>query len=214
MNRISAWLTVFVFLALLVGGFLVTSSASAQCFASGDVNNDGVVLTVGDMVDLMRYLEGIGPAPVHLYEADLNGDCVIDARDVDTYMSYFNIGMPIFPTFPVPTCCDPDTVHGACCVSSDSCRVLSPAHCAEEHGRYHGNGTVCMGESWCKCGDVDQSGGVDISDVVAGIFCIFFCDPTPMELEVNCDGAIDISDIVYLVEYIFGHGPAPCAGCK
>ena len=67
------------------------------------------------------------------------------------------------------------------------------------------------------CGDVDESGSVDISDAIAVIQCIFGCDPgqhLPAQADVNCDNSTDISDVVYLITYIFGGGPAPCAGCK
>ncbi len=67
------------------------------------------------------------------------------------------------------------------------------------------------------CGDVDASGGVDISDAIAIIQYIFsagYVGHIPAQADVNCDGSPDISDVVYLISYIFGGGPAPCAGCK
>jgi hypothetical protein len=66
------------------------------------------------------------------------------------------------------------------------------------------------------CGDADDSGGVDIDDVVYLINYIFGGGPPPEPLEVgdvDCSGEVDIDDIVYLIQYIFGGGPVPCDGC-
>ena len=66
------------------------------------------------------------------------------------------------------------------------------------------------------CGDLDQSGDVNISDVVYLVAYIFSGGPAPDPLaaaEVNCDGSINIADAVYIIEYIFTHGAAPCAAC-
>ncbi len=79
-----------------------------SCFANGDINNDGLNLTVADMTYLVRYLEGVVSAPEFPSYADLNGDCIISPDDTLKYQEYFAIGMSAFPVFPVPTCCDPD----------------------------------------------------------------------------------------------------------
>jgi hypothetical protein len=206
----------FIFAGLLAALLLIPAGEiNAQCFASGDCDGNGHALTVSDMVYLIRYLQGNGPAPTPLYEADLNGDCVLDDADAELYACVFEHGMICLPHYPVPTCCEPDTVVGACCDSVGGCSVRSPAHCLERGGTYQGDFRRCYPYSPCVvCGDVDQSGDIDISDVVYLVSCIFICDPIPAEAEVNCDGIIDISDVVYLVMYIFGGGPAPCGGCK
>jgi hypothetical protein len=62
-------------------------------------------------------------------------------------------------------------------------------------------------------GDMDNSGAIDISDVVYCIAYIFSGGPAPNPAEsgdVNCDLATDISDAVYLIAYIFAGGPTPC----
>lgn len=67
------------------------------------------------------------------------------------------------------------------------------------------------------CGDVNQSGFVDIADVVYFVNYIFAAGPAPMPIEsadANCTASIDISDVVYLVNYIFGSGAVPCAACS
>lgn len=74
---------------------------------------------------------------------------------------------------------------------------------------------VCESEPFI-CGDGDNSGGVDIDDVVFLIQYIFAGGPAPEPLEVgdaDCSGGVDIDDVVYLIQYIFGGGPVPCEGC-
>ncbi len=62
-------------------------------------------------------------------------------------------------------------------------------------------------------GDVDDSGNIDIDDVVYLINYIFGGGPAPDPIEkgdVDCSDNVDIDDVVYLINYIFGGGPAPC----
>lgn len=63
------------------------------------------------------------------------------------------------------------------------------------------------------CGDADESGAVDIDDVVYLINYIFAGGPEPVPYEsgdTDCSGAVDIDDVVYLIGYIFSGGHAPC----
>jgi hypothetical protein len=63
-------------------------------------------------------------------------------------------------------------------------------------------------------GDADDSGEIDIDDVVYLIAYIFSGGPPPDPIEAgdaDCSGDIDIDDVVYLIAYIFSGGPAPCA---
>ncbi|MDH3889891.1 MAG: T9SS type A sorting domain-containing protein [candidate division Zixibacteria bacterium] len=77
------------------------------CYADGDANGDGIFLSVADLVYLIAYLNGAGPAPPIPYKADLTGDGVIDGGDVQLYKNYFIYGIGVFPRFPVPCPCDP-----------------------------------------------------------------------------------------------------------
>jgi hypothetical protein len=65
------------------------------------------------------------------------------------------------------------------------------------------------------CGDANNSGSVDIDDVMFIINYIFGGGPAPNLIvgNVNCLDAVDIDDIMYIINYIFGGGPVPCADC-
>ncbi len=191
------------------------------CWAAGDVNGDGLVLTVGDLVHMLRYFAGELPQPEALYQLDLNGDCVIDAGDADKYADYFTYGLSVFPQYPVPTCCFPSTDVGACCLSGDSCSLRSEENCLALGGTFHGYGTTCV-ENFCVCcdnpaGDIDGNGQVNISDIICFVewaFCMiepwFCCEPAcPDMLDTNGNGSIDISDLTYLVDYFFLGGDPP-----
>ncbi|MFH2049553.1 MAG: SdrD B-like domain-containing protein, partial [bacterium] len=84
-----------------------------KCTATGDINDDGMPLTIGDISILIDHLFLCGQAPVELYEADLNGDCIIDSMDIIVWQDYMTYGYSVFDQYggyPVPTCCDPEVV--------------------------------------------------------------------------------------------------------
>jgi len=63
------------------------------------------------------------------------------------------------------------------------------------------------------CGDADNSGGVDIDDIVYLIEYIFQSGPEPIPIEsgdADCSGLEDIDDVVYLINYVFTSGFMPC----
>ena len=94
--------------------------------------------------------------------------------------------------------------------SSSHCRVrvcdaidLNPADTSDS------NFTI-----W-RCGDVDDDGSVNVSDVVWLISYLFVLHGQPpywpmCRADVNGDGVINVSDVVYLINYLFVWGsPAP-----
>ena len=82
----------------------------------------------------------------------------------------------------------------------------------------HGIGTI-VPTNCCLHGDADNSGFLNISDVVYLINYIFVGGPAPVsecEGDNNCDCVVSISDAVYSIIYIFGGGQPPpqcCPGC-
>jgi hypothetical protein len=66
------------------------------------------------------------------------------------------------------------------------------------------------------CGDANNNGVIDVSDVVYLINYLFIHGPAPVPQlcagDTSGDGSVDVSDVVYLINYLFIHGPAP-GGC-
>jgi hypothetical protein len=78
-----------------------------SAFADGDANHDGIGLTVGDLVALLRLINGTPPPIPFDPLVDMNGDCVIDMADAQLYSDYFQYGPSVFDPYggyPVPTC--------------------------------------------------------------------------------------------------------------
>ncbi len=65
------------------------------------------------------------------------------------------------------------------------------------------------------CGDVDDSGSVNVSDAVAIINYVFVggYEPDPYWTgDVDNSGSVNVSDAVYIINYVFVGGPAPNCG--
>ena len=176
------------------------NSPGNDCWADGDVNNDGMVLTVADYVHLVRFCQGeaVGlPVP---YKADLNGDCMVDNLDAKVYEDYFQYGLFVFAPYggyPVPTCCDPDTIMGACC-TTDRYERLNPANCQAAGGDYHGDGTLCDQYP----GDANSDGLINIVDPVFLVNFFYKGGPPPDPPgngDVNGDCRVDLDDVIDLV---------------
>jgi len=75
-------------------------------YNTGDCNQDGIPLTVADMVLLIRYISSTPPPRKFYSQYDINGDCVIDEADAQLYNDYFVYGISVFPQYPIPTCRD------------------------------------------------------------------------------------------------------------
>ncbi|MBU1471945.1 MAG: hypothetical protein KJ723_14810 [candidate division Zixibacteria bacterium] len=74
---------------------------------------------------------------------------------------------------------------------------------------------ICPVDCDALIGEADNSGAIDIDDVVYLIAYIFSGGPAPAPYSVasgdaDCSCAVDIDDVVYLIAYIFSGGPAPC----
>jgi hypothetical protein len=66
-----------------------------------------------------------------------------------------------------------------------------------------------------KCGDVNNDGTIDVSDVVYLINYLFTGGSPPQPPysgDCNGDTVVDVGDVVYLINYLFLGGPAP-GGC-
>ena len=149
-----------------------------------DINDDGIVGTVRDLVDLMRYVAGDTNAVGNPIDADVNGDCRIDWGDAILLDSFFNhIIIPEFwPPLPCP-CSNPVRV---CCwqmrgnLDSDMNNMVDLTDLSTLVAYLTGFGPITI-----KCSD---------------------------EANVDGLGIIDLSDLSTLVAYLTGVGgpPAPC----
>jgi hypothetical protein len=191
------------------------------CYADGDVNGDGVALAVQDLVYLVDFVFAGGFPPDPLYRGDLNGDCHVDQRDVEVLYCFMAYGMVCFPIYPVPTCCYPDTVRGACCdYQLDSCLVLAPENCDLIGGGYMGDGAACdpdLCQQVCDCvpGNADGEGSHNILDVTHIINYLYKEGPAPIPYEAcsgdaDCNCIVNILDVTYLINYLYKEGPEPC----
>jgi hypothetical protein len=71
---------------------------------------------------------------------------------------------------------------------------------------------VNEGEVFYLCGDIDNSGGVDVADLTYLVDYLFRGGPAPAVPEaadVDGSGGIDVADLTYLVDYLFRGGPEP-----
>ena len=68
----------------------------------------------------------------------------------------------------------------------------------------------------CPPGDFNQSGDVDVADVISLSNYLFLGAAPPdfvISGDVNRDCVVDIGDVVYLINYLFIQGPCPQVGC-
>jgi hypothetical protein len=68
-----------------------------------------------------------------------------------------------------------------------------------------------------KAGDLDVSGTITASDIIASVNYVFKSgsEPAPCEAsaDVNCSGSVTSSDVIYLVNHVFKSGADPCGVC-
>jgi len=68
------------------------------------------------------------------------------------------------------------------------------------------------------CGDANNDGTIDVTDVVYLINYLFIGGFEPMPMlcvgDANGDGKVNVNDVVYLINYLFMGGPPPGGCCK
>jgi hypothetical protein len=62
------------------------------------------------------------------------------------------------------------------------------------------------------CGDLNESGLVELGDIVYLITYLYKSGPAPgiyQSADVNCSGLVELGDVVYLISYLYKSGPEP-----
>jgi len=98
--------------------------------------------------------------------------------------------------------CDPVDPTGTCCFDSD-CLVMAEVDCTNAGGEWGGPDTACDADTCgtpCS-GDVNGSGTVDVTDILAIVAAWGTNDP---DADINGDGIVNVSD---MLEAIAGWGP-------
>lgn len=140
---------------------------------------------------------------------DVNNNGVIDGSDVVTLNSLLVGNIYVLPNY-----ANAD-VNGDCVIdTSDVLRLQD----------YLAGGTppvtcTCVTPYFCRCiaGDVDGSGGFQISDAVFMVQYIFAGGPPPHGYcngDSNCDCMWNISDVVNMINFIFLGLPWPPQYCN
>ncbi len=76
-------------------------------------------------------------------------------------------------------------------------------------------GATAFAQDKSDCGDVNDDGNLDISDLTYMIEWLFLGGPPPPDpsaAEMDLCNGTDIADIDYYLNYMFRGGPVPCAG--
>lgn len=217
------------------------SGMEQASIAASDVNADGRVLTFRDAAYLMRIIYGDAlPFPKRPFADSLNAYFRQDTTNHTVEVEYPGLLAGAFmlvrgnitPAFVVPL-----GFYQTYYFDGTFTRILILGDPDHRYGSgvwftYDGTGSLERVETtdWfdsdieahiagdaTACGDVDGSGGVNISDAVYLVLYIFGGGQPPHGSsggDVDCNGICNISDVVYLMWYIFGGGSAPCADCK
>ena len=173
----------FCVLAVLVlfAAFFSTASAQDTCYANGDFNGDGLILTVSDLALGIRAMVcDTILSSNNLYIWDLTGDCVIDTADVHIIVNYHIYGSSALPQpFPVPTCCNP---------------TLAPFL------------TAAKGDVNTDGGFSPADVSLMLTCAFTGTGGCSFC-----QTDLNCDHILSPADVVQELNYVFnGTAPAGC----
>jgi hypothetical protein len=76
---------------ITIGGTPQPEALRLVIVPTGDANRSGVFNGV-DIVFLVRYFKGRGPAPDPIRAGDVNGDCVTNGGDIIYAVNYFKGG--------------------------------------------------------------------------------------------------------------------------
>jgi len=100
---------------ILLLGFWFEEGGAEQQFIRGDVNGDGMAVSIEDLTACLH-----GPPYLCDDAADVNDDGILDTTDCEYLSNYFIYGEPLPPT-PFPNCGLDPTMDGLGCASFPPC---------------------------------------------------------------------------------------------
>ncbi|MCP4569557.1 MAG: hypothetical protein GY841_18425 [FCB group bacterium] len=139
----------------------------------GDVDNNGSI-EMADIVYLVAYLYGGGPAPTVLANADVNGDCYIDEKDVEDLSSFVATGGP---PLVVCTCVNPQLCD---CFIADANNdaTLNVGDAVYLINYVFKSGPAPVPYPLCN-GDANSDCAINVGDAVYMINYVFKAGPRP-----------------------------------
>jgi hypothetical protein len=169
----------------VIGSVTVAPHCFGRLGAEFDMNNDGVPLSIGDYVALLRYIIGDSITIANPSAADMNGDCIINMGDALKLDSLFRFGMPP---------CDPGPCYFPCACDHIPVRVC----CWLSRGNFNGDIN-------------DQVDLADLSALVTYLTGGQISIRCPEEANVDGASIINLADLSRLVGYLTGAGTLPAA---
>jgi hypothetical protein len=190
----------------------LTVSGTAQCYYAD--TSFAVTVFDGDLADTVQVTIDVDYSNV-----------APEIEQMESVELHNGIAFEFYPSITDPD----DTGHTIaylecpswCAIQNDSLVGTAPEEASVQAvtvvaADYCNADTMSFEVSTYLCGDVDQSGAVDIDDLVFIVGYVFGGGPAPQPLDsgdVDCSGGIDVDDAVYLVVHIFEGGPPACDGC-
>ncbi|MFZ1685370.1 MAG: dockerin type I repeat-containing protein [Candidatus Zixiibacteriota bacterium] len=169
----------------VIGSITVAPHCFGRLGAEFDMNGDGVPLSIGDYVSLLKYIIGDSVSIANPFAADMNGDCIINMGDALKLDSLFKFGLPP---------CDPGPCYFPCACDHTPVRVC----CWLSRGNFNGDVN-------------DQVDLADLSTLVTYLTGGQISIRCPEEANVDGVGIINLADLSRLVGYLTGTGTLPAA---
>jgi hypothetical protein len=213
----------------LYGPSVFTINLECQV-ASSDINNDGRILTVEDIIYLFYLISGEEPG------GNPPTDTAVFINDLD----YNTISVQYPDTLLVVFLGFPESAIASLSSGLDHMRLVQEAIYSVEYDKATGiKGTFLTYNSGAQlsdtpyaidfngnnvhtrivslsdgiCGDANGDFELNISDAVFIINYVFASGPEPVPYRLgdcNCDAECNVSDAVWIINYVFTGGNDPC----
>lgn len=179
------------FCVVLLALFCLTPSVGfgqgQECISTGDLDGNGS-LDVDDFIILLNLAANF-PALAEPWQADVNGDCIVDSADVLAIHDRLISCRTGDCDFNTVTCCEPELMLiESCC-----------------------QGTVGN----VNADPLDITDIADLTFLIDHLFINFPPLDCPAEGNIDADpeGKVDIADLTFLIGHMFINVGAPLPGC-